>query len=400
MPKKKSNKSRASNFVSRSHAPTPIKEKDLRRKIRNRKPTKKIEGFDLELDLNFAEVKTAKLKAKRMTKSRKPALKSQRMIKEKLGKSVGMKIKIQNVQLGTRVFAPDIKGALVPYPKSSTARINKAKLGLPDLPGFLPDHLALTTIPPKLGKKFQKVNFISHKKLRGKDIHQATTIFSPDDRYTFSDTAYPWSTIGRVDTAGGYASGVMIGPRHLLTVSHVMQWGSGNSAGWVRFRPSYFDGNAPFGEAYATRWYAYKKVVGPGINRSEGRQDYVVLVLDRRLGDITGWMGSRTYSDSWDGGSYWRHIGYPGDIAAGQRPSYERDISLDGSFWDSQSHQRIWHRGDVWPGQSGGPFFAWWSGENFPRVVAVQSGQNPSENSASGGSRMVDLIIRARNENP
>ena len=60
-----------------------------------------------------------------------------------------------------------------------------------------------------------------------------------------------------------------------------------------------------------------------------------------------------------------------GERAGGQRPSYERDIALDGSFWDSQSHQRIWHKGDVWPGQSGGPFFAWRTGESWPRVVSV-----------------------------
>ena len=53
---------------------------------------------------------------------------------------------------------------------------------------------------------------------------------------------------------------------------------------------------------------AYFPILPPG-------EDYVVLVLDRRMGDTCGWMGSRTYSDSWDGGSYWRHIGYPGDLA-------------------------------------------------------------------------------------
>src|SRR3546814_5933972 len=93
------------------------------------------------------------------------------------------------------------------------------------------------------------------------------------------------------------------------------------TAGWVRFRPSFFDGNAPFGEAWATRWYAFRKVTGPTIDSAEAREDYVVLVLDRRIGETCGWLGSRTYSDSWDGGSYWRHIGYPGDLAGGQRPS-------------------------------------------------------------------------------
>jgi len=111
-------------------------------------------------------------------------------------------------------------------------------------------------------------------------------------------------------------------------------------------------------------------------------------------------MGSRTYADSWDGGTYWRHIGYPGDLAASQRPSYERDIALDGSGADSDTHKRAFHKGDVWPGQSGGPFFAWWSGENWPRAVAVQSGQTASNNLAAAGSRLVNLIIQARTDFP
>jgi hypothetical protein len=111
-------------------------------------------------------------------------------------------------------------------------------------------------------------------------------------------------------------------------------------------------------------------------------------------------MGGKSWSDDWDDELYWRHIGYPGDLVSGQRPSYQRDIPLDGSFWDREVHTRIWHQGDVWPGQSGGPYFAWWSGESWPSVVAVQSGQTSDENSGSGGAHMIDLIIRARDEHP
>jgi V8-like Glu-specific endopeptidase len=193
----------------------------------------------------------------------------------------------------------------------------------------------------------------------------------------------------------------MVGPRHLLTCSHAIQWKSGGGAGWVKFTPSYFDGSAPFGEAWGTRVYYYNKADGSdGLSRHEEQYDYVVVVLGSRIGDLTGWMGGRSWSDDWDDESYWRHIGYPGDLASGQRPSYQRDIAMDGSFWDREAHTRIFHQGDVWPGQSGGSFFAWWSGENYPSVVAVQSAQNSDENIASGGSDMIDLIIRARSEHP
>ena len=232
------------------------------------------------------------------------------------GKKRGVRVqfKIRGAELGTHVFPPAIQGVQAKTRRLTAADKRRATAGLPDLDGFLPDHLPLNPIPPQVDAKLRVGKFQSGKKVG--EQAQATTIFSPDDRYTFNDTAFPWCTVGRIDTAGGVASGVMVGPRHMLTVSHAMVWLAGNSAGWVRFRPSFFDGSAPFGEAWATRWYAYRKCVGPGLSRAEIREDYVVLVLDRRLGDTTGWMGSRTYSDSWDNSNFWRHIGYPGDLAA------------------------------------------------------------------------------------
>jgi len=303
----------------------------------------------------------------------------------------GVKLAFKASDLGTRVFRPSLRGTSLKLAPPSGAEFK----------GFLPDHLAMTPIPAPLEKELYVKRYLDPlaPKLEA-GVHQGTTVFPPDERYTFSDTSYPWSTIGRVDTAGGIASGVLVGPRHLLTCSHVIVWNADNTCGWVQFRPSFFDNNAPFGEAWATHWYAYKKVYGPDIDVDEGRQDYVVLVLDRRIGEWCGHMGSIPYSDDWDGKPYWSHVGFPGDLAACQRPSYQGSISLDGAFWEGASHQRIWHRGDVWKGQSGGPFFAWWAGESFPRVVSVQSGQNADENSSSGGGRMVDLIIRALNDFP
>ena len=385
-------------------ASPPLTEAQVRSRLRPRAARKSATNLSVGFDLMVASPTSPKVthqakveRSAQALRAKAPFLKGAKRVK-----GMGVQVRIKATELGTRVFRPSIRGALVPLPRETSAtRATDKAGGGPQFDGFLPAHLPFNPIPPQLDRALRVRKYLGElPKRTQKNRYALTTIFSPDNRYTFSDTSFPWCTIGRVDTGGGLASGVLIGPRHLLTVSHAMVWGSNNTVGWVRFRPSYFDGNAPFGEAWATRWYAYKKVYGPTINRSEGRQDYVVLVLDRRMGDVCGWMGSRTYSDSWDGSRYWRHIGYPGDMAAGQRPSYERDIALDGSFWDISSHQRIFHRGDVWPGQSGGPFFAWWNGESWPRVVSVQSAQNSSENTASGGSRMVKLIQRARNEFP
>jgi V8-like Glu-specific endopeptidase len=266
------------------------------------------------------------------------------------------------------------------------------------LRGMAPDHLDFRPQPLKPPPALQvPPRRNSLLKLNRGEV-RATTVFPPEDRYIFMDTAFPWSTIGRVETAGGVGSGVMIGPRHLLTVSHAMVWNSDNTAGWVKFTPSYFDGSAPFGVAWGVLVYFEVKVTPPTLDSNEQRHDYVVVVLDRRIGDTTGWMGSRTYSDSWNGGAYWRHIGYPGDLSGTGRPSYQRDIAFTGTRGPSEDRY-IEHKGDVSPGQSGGPYFAWWDKEPWPRVVGVQSGEEPSINGASGGSHMVDLIIRARNDN-
>jgi V8-like Glu-specific endopeptidase len=305
---------------------------------------------------------------------------------------------LPRLSIGVHSFAPALQGK---------ALLAKRKLLTEDdhrdaLTGFLPDHLALRALPAKLDKLLTTRNKIDPKSFEDSETRWATTVFSPDDRFTFSDTAFPWCTAGRVETSsGGWASGVMVGPRHLLTCSHAIQWmrpPSQFAAGWIKFMPSYFDGSNPFGAAWGTHIYWQQQVSGPTIDGTEARNDYVVVVLDRRIGDITGWMGSRTYDDSWDGGNYWSHIGYPGDISGGTRPTFQGNFPLNGDDTQPSTNQAMYHTADVWPGQSGGPFFGWWANEPWPRVVADQSWQNGSTNGASGGSHMVDLIIRARND--
>ncbi|HLO36060.1 MAG TPA: hypothetical protein VK194_08255 [Candidatus Deferrimicrobium sp.] len=311
-----------------------------------------------------------------------------------------LRLAIRNAALGVHVYPPRAEIIEV-----ESERDEPASNQLAEFEGFLPDHLPLRLAPRKLPEELRVPRRILAPGVADRGAQDrpyfATTIFGPDNRYIFNDTSYPWCTVGRVDTPGGTGSGTMVGPRHLLTCSHAIQWNPDNTAGWVKFTPSYFDGSAPFGIAWGIRIYwEGTKVYGPTIDRDEGQHDYVCVVLDRTIGNLTGWMGSRSWSDDWDDLGVWRHIGYPGDLAGAQRPSYQSGIALDGSFWDREVHTRIFHHADVWPGQSGGPFFAWWSGESFPRVVADQSGQNSDENTASGGAHMVNCIIRARNDYP
>ncbi|HKR62428.1 MAG TPA: hypothetical protein VJZ00_01750 [Thermoanaerobaculia bacterium] len=306
-------------------------------------------------------------------------------------------IRIANFPLGVHAFPPGMKVKEIER-AGEKERVRESLR----TDGFLPDHLDFNALPAELPAELRTPPFFeAYPQGRGgKAGFQATTIFPPDNRVVFNDTAYPWSTCGRVDTPLGSGSGVMVGPRHLLTVSHVIQWNGDGSAGWVRFRPSFFNGSAPFGEAWGVTTYFSMKVSGPTIDWIEAMYDYVCVVLDRPIGNSTGWMGAKGYSDSWDGGAYWSHIGYPADLTAANRPTFQGGIALDGAWWELDANEAISHRADVWPGQSGGPLFGWWSGESYPSAVAVQSSQNSSENNASGGQTMVNLILRARGEHP
>ena len=306
-----------------------------------------------------------------------------------------VKIKVTKFKIGQHVFPPNIESKSIP---SMGKNLKLSAEPLTTEPS-IPDHLDLQPTPSELPKDLQVPQFTKvYPSKSDKMGNQSTTIFPPDDRRIFSDTSYPWSTIGRVDTPVGQGSGVMVGPRHLLTVSHIIQWNSDGTTGWIQFRPSYFAPSAPFGQAWGIRTYYKVKVVGPNIDGFEEQYDYVVVVLDRNIGSSTGWMGSKSYTDAWNGNAYWFHAGYPTDITAGNKPTYEGNIALYGDNIENDAHEIMRHRGDVWPGQSGGPFAGWWSG--VPYVVAVQSWQNSSYNGASGGADLVDLITRARNEFP
>lgn len=297
-------------------------------------------------------------------------------------------VEINGVRAGGRALPPPLKGQASRIEKRQISEEQLAQ----HLTGFIPDHLGFNATPQDLLKSVQRIRPpMSERRV-------ATTVFGTDNRRAFQDTSYPWSTVGLVQTNRGAGSGVMIGPRHLLTVSHVIDWTApaGFAADWVRFTPSFFDGGAPFGEAYGSHIYWYVKEDGDGfISGNEGNFDYAVVVLDRRLGDTTGWMGARGYNDDWDSLDAWSHMGYPADLNSGQRPTWQGGFRVDGTDAGAQA---ILHQADVFPGQSGGPVFGFWAGDVGPRAIAVQSWQNMSNNGASGSMDMRDLVARARSE--
>lgn len=268
-----------------------------------------------------------------------------------------------------------------------------SKKAIENVEGFTPETVDVEFIPKaiKNTKFIDRATFMQEK--------GSKTIFGADQRVVYNSMAYPWNCVGRVQTELGIASGVMIGPRHVLTCAHVIKFLANGNTGWVKFSPMYYNGpNTTYGTANSIKTFYKYKVSGPTIDATESKYDYVVIVLDKNIGNTTGWMGAKSYTDSWDGSAFWTHAGYPVDLTAGERPIYQTSIALNGDDSTTDRAQALYHQGDVWPGQSGGPFWGYWG--TTPHVVGVQSWQNNTTNAASGGSDMVDLINQARTQFP
>jgi V8-like Glu-specific endopeptidase len=271
-----------------------------------------------------------------------------------------------------------------------------------DSAGVYPLHLPLRYAPKLIEK-------IRTRRIReGNDL--PNSVFAPDSRYIFQDTSFPWCTSGRVETAGGNCTGTMIGRRLMATGSHCMQWTDGG-AGWVKFTPSYYNGSAPFGIAWGTRVIYWSRVDGSdGVSDQETAFDYVIILLDRNLGDLTGYVGYRTYHDSWNGGKYWQQIGYGSDLSGGQRPAFSGGGAITSVASKSTSGQTgyvLGHFIDTSPGHSGGPYWGWWNEEPWPRLVGTDStsprtpGTDTSgDNETGGGPGLSSLIAYARQKYP
>ncbi len=303
-----------------------------------------------------------------------------------------------SIQVGRALRPPELRSEM----------LNAATMGLvteedeAKTAGFIPGHLGLSYRP-------QVIEEVRLRALReGHDI--PNSVFAPDTRSVFQDTSFPWSTAGRVETSMGSCTGTMIGRRLMVTGSHCIEW-TGTGAGWIKFTPAYYNGTAPFGVAWGQTVISWLQADGSdGLSDQETAFDYVVVVLDRNIGDLTGYVGYRTYSSSWNNGNYWDQIGYPADLTGGQRPVLTREGVITSVGSHSTSGQDGYVLGnfiDTFGGHSGGPYWGWWADETFPRLVGTDSTSPGTpgtgtigDNEAGGGPALSSLISYARQNYP
>ena len=199
----------------------------------------------------------------------------------------------------------------------------------------------------------------------------------------------------------------------MLTAGHCVNWINDNQIGWLKFTPSYYNGEAPFGVAWATKiLYWEKPDASDGLTDHETAFDYVIAVLDRNMGDSTGYTGYRTYSPQWNNLKAWQNIGYPGPLTNAERPVISSggaitSVQSEFSWSKFQTGYVLGNYIDTQKGHSGGPIWGWWTGESYPRVVGdvstIPKTPGPTtdgDNEAGGGPALSALISVARDQYP
>jgi hypothetical protein len=283
----------------------------------------------------------------------------------------------------------ELQGARLPLTNSLTGiathagsaderlpRLERAKLG------YRPPFHDLRVIPDRL---------------RTPDLPQEwqflDEVAQPSPRYKFNDRSFPWCAFGRVTaptyspSLNSHGTGVMIGPRHLLANNRIVRWNpQGGDAGWIVFTPAYFHGEAPFGTAYAEKVFFWRQLEPLFPTRDEHLLafDYVVCVLNRRIGDITGWVGWQdTYDPAWNGLPLWSTVAYCDDFANGEEPTFQdqvRVLDVRKPAGTDPPGQALVLENNAKTGVSelfhepGAPLFGWWHPpEPWPRVVGMHA---------------------------
>jgi hypothetical protein len=121
------------------------------------------------------------------------------------------KIVVENEVIDGLLYPKGSISTGVPFGERTTKNLGESD-------GFRPSFADLDYIPKLELKKNRKPIFFDKNIM----TQQAgvKTIFGADNRRVYYSTAYPWRCVGRVESPLGFASGVMIGPRHFNLFSY------------------------------------------------------------------------------------------------------------------------------------------------------------------------------------
>lgn len=203
----------------------------------------------------------------------------------------------------------------------------------------------------------------------------------PDGRRSYTDASFPWRCVCEVVSGARSGSGVLIGPRHVLTAGHVLDREARTAS------VSFLRGGLVFAAAAVTD--AVTCDVADG---------YAVILLNQRLGDSLGFLGARSYDGDWDNETdVWCNIAYASDIAGGTLPAFQTGFFLNGDD-PGLGRERMLAAGAAafGPGMSGSPVFGFWDAGPFVVGVVGAGDEGEGRDVVAGGASLTALVREAR----
>jgi hypothetical protein len=207
--------------------------------------------------------------------------------------------------------------------------------------------------------------------------------------------SYPWRCVGKVfsfNEAGstGVGTGVLVGPNLMMTASHMWPWEQPGRS--MLFSPGFRDGHQQ-PTSFVTRVRGVKILD----DDDPSGYDYIICRLEQPLGNMLGWMGSKSFgSDDDYYNPRWISNGYPTWFKDGNRPAAEFDVKIvDLDSDDPGLELEVTYNTAMGGGWSGGPL--WGVINNDFKIIGIKSGwevdvYDPARGVFSGGNLMVELI--------
>ncbi len=211
-------------------------------------------------------------------------------------------------------------------------------------------------------------------------------IVGPDDRVAMTESAFPWSAIGKLvspndDGTVSTCTGTLIAPDIVLTNAHcIVDQRSHAVRQRIAFLPNLVRGrvrdDADVAWTTAVEYGTDFRNDGPNANSS--RDDWGLLKLNQPLGEKYGHLGWRALDGDYlaDYPETYIVVGYSGDF-----PEDQPGETASAHFYCSITGERgevLEHTCDTMPGASGGPILTQLDGEYT--IVGLHAGARVAEN--------------------
>jgi glutamyl endopeptidase len=213
------------------------------------------------------------------------------------------------------------------------------------------------------------------------EVFAPASVIGPDERSFVPDTTrFPWRAIALVTSDSTQCTGWLVGPGLVLTAGHCVYDYSG-FVGRIVVTPARNGAAEPFGRCGATRAYTTRAFVETG----DLAQDWGVVELDCRVGELTGWLGLRVADDTVVGRAA-VVSGYPMDRARGTQ------------WWAADLVRvaypgQVAYGGDTYAGQSGAPVTLR-DGPCVPCGIAVHAyGVGATPDGYNSGTRVTAAVL-------